>query len=277
MQENELIIKTLYTNLTHLLKNQELSDKITSLINIFDIEKSSVNIIKQNDGRIYNLLNDNNILQIIFLNGLNDIEINYKSNNIIKEMKIKIRKDEINIYEKEEYKENNKDITKTTNKVYLNDYLVKAMYCEFIKDETKIFKCDELLGIKDGFGFLKKQTKINDKLDTEYFKINNFKNNMFDNKNIENNINYEVSNINEYNDFLKKYEVSLLSIRFVDILYVTDGYNSHIEGVLLSSNSKSIELLTDDRQIEIPYDRILKITYNNRKIYSNNKRKKLTL
>lgn len=277
MGEKEKIIKSLLNNLTLLMKNQEFYDKFTGLLNTFS-DIFNVRFEKQKDGNYaYILFDDNNELHILFAQNLNDINITYKNGNVNKDIKIKICQNEINIYEKEKIENIDEVITKETNKMYLNDYLIRSTYNELLENKyDKKTKFEELLVMKDGGAFF----KIINNSQVMYLETNSFKNTTFNNRNkdIEEQQSFELSNIERYNYFMIKYEISLLPIRFVDVIYISGGNENNLSGILLSSNSKGIELLIDDDQLELPYKQILNISCNGKEIYSNYiKNKKMTL
>lgn len=277
MEEKERIKKTLLSNLVLLMKNQEFYDEFTELLNVFSLKDSNVSYIKDKEGNyIYRFSKDNNALHILFAQNLNDINITYKSGNIIKDMKIKIRQNEINMYKKEKQEDTSGVTTRETNKIYMYNYLIKSTYNELIENDNKTSKFEELLVMKDGGAFL----KVTKGRDISYLETSSLKNITFNNKNkdIDEQYNFELSNIERYNDFMTKYEISLLPIRFVDVVYISDENKNTLSGILLSSNSKSIELLVDDDQIQLSYDKIINISCNGKKVYSNNvKSKKMTL
>ena len=269
MEEKERIKKTLLSNLVLLMKNQEFYDEFTELLNVFSLNDSNVSYIKDKEGNyIYRFSKDNNALHILFAQNLNDINITYKSGNIIKDMKIKIRQNEINMYKKEKQEDTSEVTTKETNKIYMYNYLIKSTYNELIENDNKTSKFEELLVMKDGGAFL----KVTKGRDISYLETSSLKNITFNNRNkdIDEQHNFELSNIERYNDFMTKYEISLLPIRFVDVVYISDENKNTLSGILLSSNSKSIELLVDDDQIQLSYDKIINISCNGKKVYSNN-------
>jgi len=264
----EKIIKKVITNLSWILENKQLNDKVLKLINDF-IEDSEIKILGKNeDIPSIVLIKNNENIKIIFSDLLNDIDIIKTSNDGTTTYTISIKKkgDIITVIESSVNKQRKllgtDEISERKYKKYINNILTKYTYSKIVNmaNENKSYTIQEdAYIIKNGKTCVKIKTTDNE----SYFKTNSVSNVLFnDIATFEINENdLYIITLEEYNELLMKYKVSMLQLKEVIVTYIENGLKEE-KALLISSDDNIIELLINEDYKVLDYKQIKKIVYS---------------
>lgn len=173
-------------------------------------------------------------------------------------------------------------------KKYFQNYLTTSTYTEEYKSSPEqqasyVYK-EEIYAMKNAKAVKKISVNAEPnsgcKIGTSYLKTAQLQNNLYSSNEIE--IvkivpSFDLSNEDEYNEFICKYNISRNIPSFINVKYTgTEGVDE-ISGILLDANDKTVSLLIGDDEVYINYDKIISINICNNILYEKEPSKKMEI